>query len=306
MDLTTVNLRSLSYSLLVHLACIALACLGLLWADNARPISVEGPIIEATLVDFQSTPLPIATKPPAAKPELPAAPPVEKEVNKPELAKVTTPPPESAPPPRSEDRIDQEQIRIRPDAVETADTEQKEQIKKKQVDLTNPEEELAKMERERQQQLDDIRRLREDAERKRKIEEQKLAQLQDRNRQLEYDRERELERRQAAEAAARAGNQGQENSLLEQYRLAISSMADRNWLRPDTLSEGFRCFVTVTQIPGGDVIAVDMDRCSADAEILRSVEAAVKREPLPYQGFESVFQRTVTIPFCFPREICKT
>ena len=41
-----------------------------------------------------------------------------------------------------------------------------------------------------------------------------------------------------------------------------------------------------------------------DPNIVRSIEAAVQREPLPYRGFENVFARKVTVPFCFPREIC--
>jgi len=107
-----------------------------------------------------------------------------------------------------------------------------------------------------------------------------------------------------AAEAQRAGTNGRDDSLKGQYIVAISQWADRNWRRPDTLREGFRCMLTVKQIPGGDVIEVNSSTCFGDPLVIRSVEAAVQREPLPYRGFESVFERVVTIPFCYPREIC--
>ena len=180
--------------------------------------------------------------------------------------------------------------------------------KQEQIELEREQDELTKMEDERLKQLEDIRKQREAAEKTRKIEEQKLAMLKDRNHQADAEKQRDLENQRmeqlAAEEAQRAGTNGRDESLLGQYKLAITTLVDRNWLRPDTLREGFRCNVTLTQIIGGEVIAVDTSSCAGDPLVVRSLEAAVQREPLPYRGFESVFVRKVTIPFCYPREIC--
>jgi len=304
---SAINSRSIGFALLIHLACVALVFFGLLWTDTVKPLSVTGPIIEATLVDFKAAPLP-AIKQPKPTPPKPAPP-------KPAPPKPVPPKPEPvveevpvAPPPRSEDRIDQEEIRLRAEALEQAEREQEEKTRKEQLDLTEPpEDELARMERERQEQIEDIRRQREAAEQARAVEERKLAQLQEQNKQTEIDRQRALEKQhmdQLAAAEAAAGNEGESDALVDRYLLAISNQVDRNWSRPDTMFEGFRCTAKITQIPGGEVIGIDLKGCSGDDETLRSVEAAVMREPLPYRGFESVFSRNLQIPFCFPRELC--
>jgi colicin import membrane protein len=309
-DSSAINVRSLGYALLIHLACVAVVFLGLLWTETAKPLSVAGPIIEATLVDFKTAPLPATKAPPK-----PVRPPPPKSVPKPPEPKPPEPkPPVEEPPrpvtPRSEDRVDQEEVRIRAEALEQAEKEQEEKIRKEQVDLTEPppEDELTRMERERQEQMEDIRRQREAAEQKTRLEERALAQMQTQNKQAEIDRQRVLEQQHMAQIAAqeaeREGNEGESDSLVDRYLLAISNQVDRNWSRPDTMAQGFRCTALVTQIIGGEVIGIDLSRCQGDAETLRSVEAAVMREPLPYRGFETVFNRQLQIPFCFPRELC--
>lgn len=267
-------------------------------------LDVAGPVIEATLVDFTAPPLPASTQPPKPKPKPP-----EPKPPQPEPQPEPPPPPEeTATPPPAQDQIDQEKVRLAAEALEKAEREQEEKRKQEQIDLDR-QEQLTQMERERQKQLEDIKRLREEAERKRKVEEQKLAQLQQQKDKAEADRRRAQDQQRMdqlaqQEAAQRAGNNGRDNSLLGQYKLAITNLVDRNWRRPDTLREGFTCNVVVTQIPGGDVIAVDTSGCYGDLNVIRSIEAAVQREPLPYRGFEPVFARKVTIPFCFPKEMC--
>jgi colicin import membrane protein len=71
-----------------------------------------------------------------------------------------------------------------------------------------------------------------------------------------------------------------------------------NWNRPDSASAGLHCRINVTQIPGGDVISVSIGSpCNADDVTRNSLEQAVKRAPLPYQGYEKVFQRNITFNF---------
>lgn len=286
-------------SVLLHAGIVAMVLVALWLKPAVQPLDVAGPVIEAVLVDFNAPPLPASASMPKPTPPKPTPP-------KPEPP--PPPPEETMTPPPAQDRIDQEKVRLAAEALERAEREQEELRKQQQIDLDRQNDALAKMERERQKQLDDIRKQREEAERKRKLEEIKLAQLQERNKQADAEQQRALEQQRmdqlAAQEAQRAGTNGRDDSLKGQYSLAISQWADRNWRRPDTLQEGFRCMLTVKQIPGGDVIEVNSSRCSGDPLVIRSVEAAVQREPLPYRGFESVFERIVTIPFCYPREIC--
>ena len=69
--------------------------------------------------------------------------------------------------------------------------------------------------------------------------------------------------------------------------------------RPDTVPLGQLCRLHITQLPGGEVISVEFGTpCPYDALGRRSVEAAVLRaSPLPYRGFESQFQRRLTLNF---------
>lgn len=297
-------------SLLLHAGIVAVMFLGLLFKTTVEPLDVAGPVIDATLVNFTSPPLPSSAskpRPQPPKPEPPKPEPPKPQPPEPE-PEVVPPPPEPVTPPPTDDRVDQEKIRLAAEAIEKAEREQEEKRKQEQIELEREQDELTEMEAERRKQLEDIKKLREAAEANRKREEQKLAMLQDRNKQIDAEKQRDLENQRmeqlAAEEAQRAGNNGRDDSLLGQYKLAITTLVDRNWLRPDSLREGFRCNVTLTQIIGGEVIAVDTSSCSGDPLVVRSLEAAVQREPLPYRGFESVFVRKVTIPFCYPREIC--
>jgi colicin import membrane protein len=279
-------------SVLLHAGIVAVVMVALWLKPTVEPADVAGPVIEAVLVDFTAPPLlAAASKPTPPKPQAPKpAPP-------------PPPPQETMTPAPAQDTIDQEKVRLAAEALEKAEREQEERRKQEQVDLDR-QDELTQMERERQRQLDDIRKLREEAEKKRKLEEMKLAQLQQKDAEQRRQAEQQRMDQLAAQEAQRAGTNGRDDSLKGQYILAISQWADRNWRRPDTLQEGFRCMLTVKQIPGGDVIEVNSSRCAGDPLVIRSVEAAVQREPLPYRGFESVFERIVTIPFCYPREIC--
>jgi colicin import membrane protein len=62
---------------------------------------------------------------------------------------------------------------------------------------------------------------------------------------------------------------------------------------------GTRCKVEVTQLPGGEVISADVQPgCAMDPAGQRSLEAAVLRaQPLPYRGFEPVFNRRLIFTF---------
>jgi colicin import membrane protein len=276
---------------------------GLSWTRTARPLSVAGPIIEASLVNYTAKPLP--------------APRVAREKPAPPRA-VTPPPPAPSRPditrpdllpnkPRATDTVDRERVdREGLQPAENAQREQEERRKREQEQLDD-EQEVSRMERERLQQLEDIRKLREQAEQRRKVEQQRLAQLEDRERKDLAEQQRQLERQREAELLEserdeqRAGNEGVNEDLLSRYLFALQSTVTVNWLRPETALPGLRCKVRIVQIPQGKVISANVVApCNTDEQTKRSLEAAVLRAaPLPYQGFESVFKREITFIFTY-------
>ena len=73
----------------------------------------------------------------------------------------------------------------------------------------------------------------------------------------------------------------------------------RQWTRPESVKLGQVCQVSIRQIPGGEVVSVEISRnCPYDEQGRRSVEAAIlKASPLPYAGFEAVFVRNPVLRF---------
>jgi len=75
-----------------------------------------------------------------------------------------------------------------------------------------------------------------------------------------------------------------------------------NWIPPTTLKPGARCEVSVAQLPGGTIAgAAATAACEFDEAGKASIEAAVLRaQPLPYRGFEAVFNRRMNLVFQAP------
>lgn len=183
-------------------------------------------------------------------------------------------------------------------------------VKKRQEDL-RLQEMRRKQERDRkeqarrqQEELDQIRKKREDAARQRKIEEERLKQLDARKRD-----QAEAQRQAIAEANLRqqlANEQaefraGQIATKGEEYYAAIQSQVTNNWYRPPTARTGLRCRLKIVQIPGGEVISAAIaGKCNADEATRRSLVAAVERAgSLPYRGFEEVFEREIDFIFTY-------
>ena len=123
------------------------------------------------------------------------------------------------------------------------------------------------------------------AEQKRKAAERRREE--ERQRQFQSEIEAEEERI----AAVSAGK-------LDIYRSAIMSRVLRNWIPPASAKPDLECEVSVTQIPGGDVVNVRVGRCNGDAAVIRSVEAAVyKASPLPPPPDPSLFDRNLRFTF---------
>ena len=309
--------RAVVLALLLHVALVALLLFGMLFSRPPAQVSAAGSPISAEVIDPNA--LSRATLRALAQDVEPLPDPLPEPLPEPlpDLPAETAPPPQPLPSPRPEDSpvepqpqaqqplpvpdtVDQDAARRDAIARETALREQEERRRQEQIDLTERERQkeaeerrrLSEMEAQRQKQLADIRRQREQAEQERRRLEQQQQQLAER-------RAQQASQQAASNASPPPGNNGSSDDLRAKYAAALQEAILRNWTRPDTVPLGQRCRIVIRQIPGGQVISAVVDpSCPYDELGRRSVEAAVLRaQPLPYAGFESAFQRTVTLNF---------
>ncbi len=314
METTADKLRALGLAIGLHLLLVALLFVSLLFQRERPPLSVAGGAIEAVLTETLSPPsaAPPPRPPARPQPQETAPPPQPRPEPKPQDAPEPPQPTPQAPVVKP-DTVDQE--RVLREAAQLAEKEKREQQERRRQEQVLLEEQkqkgeverrqrLAQQQAERDKQLADIRRQREDAEKRRKLEEEKLKQLADRREQAASQAPSQPAPSSNQPLSDRLGNQGTDDGMQGRYALAIQQQVDRNWLRPDSLRPGLRCYVGVTQMVGGQVTGVDFSRCPADDITKRSIEASLMREPLPYRGYESVFSRKLDVPFCYPIEVC--
>ncbi len=296
------KVRAFALAVALHVACILALLVGLWWTHESRPVSMPGPVIEATLIGPTAAPKarsgaqkPTPAKPAPPKPEPPKPEPPKPEPPKPE-PQPEPPKPETQTPNevQRQNQVDQERVAaLAQEKAEQEKREQEEKVRQKQVEL---DEKQRKLREEQQKQLADIRKQREDAEKKVKQARDALAQMEDRNQKAAAQAQPEAEH-EAEQATTGAG--GQDNDLTARYAAAIQAAVTNSWNRPDNASTGLRCTINIAQIPGGDVISVTIGSpCNADPVTRTSIEQAVmKAAPLPYQGYEKVFQRNIKFNF---------
>ena len=85
--------------------------------------------------------------------------------------------------------------------------------------------------------------------------------------------------------------------------MAMNQVARASW-NTSLAPEGVQCKVRFTQLPGGEVVSVEFLSCPYNASARESVERALRRGHMPYAGFESVFERSISLTFCHPDEAC--
>jgi colicin import membrane protein len=309
METTWDKLRAVVLALGLHVLVIALLFVGLLVQPIPAAADAEGPIVEATLVSSPQQSAAIAKAIKAVERKMPqdaTPPPQPKPAPKPEDAPQ---PPQLAPqaPLPKPDVVNQDEVRRAADLAAQEKHEQEERRKQAQVDLTNQlqqQQEVQNRQRLAQQQLADIRKQRADAERQVKLQEQKMKQLQDQAARLAQN---DAPPTVVPPGPVRpSGNAGDKAGLLAKYRKAINEQVQLNWHHDsDKVPERTHCIVQFKQLPGGEVFDVSFPDCPFDAVGRDSVEAALKRTPLPYAGFESVFQPQGKIDMCYPEEACK-
>ena len=294
------KLRAFGLALAVHVVCVLVVLIGLWWTSESKPVSVPGPVIQVDLIGPTQAPKSVAVASVKAppKPTLPKPEPPKPDVPKPEPVKIQTPQ-EATPPPTEvqQDKVDQERIA----ALAAEKTEQAKEQEEKHRQQQALLEEQQRKDEERKKQLADIRKQREAAEKALKLEQQKLAQLEDRQRADRASAEKQRVQAQADREAdqAQSGAGGQDDDLTARYVAAIQSAVTNNWNRPDSAQSGLRCTIMITQIPGGDLLNVSISSpCNADQVTRNSIESAVRKAaPLPYKGYEKVFQRSIKFNF---------
>lgn len=289
-------------ALLLHAVPMLLLLLASLW--RAPDGGTAGEPVVADVVDLNalsaSTRAALRRAPERPQPPEPAPPepepPLEEALPEPleETPEQQLQPQEQLPDP---DTVDRQEV-VPDAAAELAQREQEARRRQGQVDLTDErrrqeqaEQRQTEMQRQREQQLADLRRQRADEQRKIDLAEERLRQLAD------------SRARQASAAAAGPppGNRGADDNaaLGAAYRQALMQAIRSNWTQPDNVSPTQVCKIVIRQIPPGEVIDAQVDpSCPYDEQGRRSVEAAVlKAQPLPYRGFEPVFNRTLILNF---------
>ena len=271
----------------LHVLLFALMFAGLQWTRSNAAEAAAGDPIEADLIDPSALSAAMRSamqRTPEALPE----PIVEQPVVEPEPQPEPLPEPvaEQVPPAPMPEPEPIEQEKVQRDAVspEVAKVPREQEAKRKQPDQAD----LDAQRRERM--LAEIRKQREQAAKERTQAEMRAQQLADARAQPAAG---------TSQASPPPGNRGQDVNLGKQYAAALQEAILRQWTRPETVELGQRCRISIRQIPGGEVVNVDIaPSCPYDALGRRSVEAAVlKASPLPYAGFESVFSRTFDLNF---------
>ena len=254
------------------------------------PLQLSGPVIEATLIGNTAAPPPKSEKVKPVPNTVPPPPSVPPPPPPPVVQPKQSPLP---PPPEHPDVVDQE--RVVQEGLEKAENAKKEQEEKQRQRQAELDAQAAKKKAEQEKvdelfkQLDAASAQTQKAESKAKQAKQQLADA--KNAQANG-----LEN--LPNAAQRQTGNNSNSTLLSQYMAAIQNAVTQNWIRPDTMPNA-PCVVHIVQIPGGQVLSAKASSgCPYDAAGKKSVEDAVLRaQPLPYQGFESVFRREIEFTF---------
>lgn len=256
----------------------------------AKPVSLQGEIIEADLVGITAAPPPkhANTKPvPDTVPPPPSIPPPPSE----ETPKIKTLPP----PPEHPDTVDQEKVVA--DAAEKAEDAKKEQEEKQRQRAAELDAQAAKQKQEQQRKVDELFAKMDAADNTRKQAQSKVKQAQQQMEDLKNAKDNGQENLPYADQA-QTGSNGTDADLKAQYLAAIQNTLKQNWVGPDNMPNQ-PCLLHIVQLQGGQVVSAKVDAsCPFDEAGRKSVEdAAMRASQLPYKGFEKVFSRNIDMNF---------
>jgi colicin import membrane protein len=288
-------------ALLLHAALLLAVWLSARWVWREPTQSAAGPAIAATL-EFSAADLHRAEQAikASAKPSKPPTPqplpsPRPQTSDEPLQAKPQAPQPQP-------DTVDQQ--RLDPNADLPAQQKLADQAhqRQEQVDLTEDIQRQQEVERRQRlrEQLEATRQQLQQAEQLTTMEAQRLQQIADLSKPLP----KPVKPPVAPEPVAGNNGENKNKGLEDAYIAALRQTAQENW-NTSLAPERVNCQVRFTQYAGGEVVNVEFLSCPYDAQARESVERALLKTPMPYAGFESVFQRQVVLTMCYPREECE-
>ncbi len=281
-DTRTAMLQALG----LHAVLFALMFAGLQWTRPSLPEAARGDVIEADLVDAGdlSAAMQRALRQPPRVPPQPVVEPLPTPVEEPPPAlPEALPPPVPEPAPQDQEAVQRDGLA--PGVAEVPREQEATRRQPDQAELEARQQEEA--ERLKEQRIAEIRQKIEQARKARELAEQRRQQLAD-------------ARATASSSSARPlGTPEGDAAKMAAYGVAITAAVERQWIRPDSVRAGQRCQVLIVQVPGGDVVEVQVSpNCPFDELGRRSLEAAVRKaSPLPYAGFEQEFQRRLVLWF---------
>jgi colicin import membrane protein len=270
------NLIPVSMAVLLHVVIFGSMIMAF---DYARPTPFTPLAVQATLVQEipKTTPPPPVVEPePEPEPE-----PVIEE-------------PEPEPDNSAELRRQAEEEKRRLDAL--LEQQRLDELKKKEVEEKKRKEREEAERKEREEEEKERRRI--EAEKKR---EEDIRRQREENERLRRELEAE-QRREELEAEERRFA-ARNSAEMAAYQFAIAQKIRRNWAVPASAGPETKCSVRVTQLPGGDVVGVNIISCNGDDAVRRSVEAAIRRSsPLPEPEDPDLFDRNLTLNLTLERE----
>ena len=279
-----VKLRSIFYSLVLHLIAAALLVFSFSFTEIIQPPPPANNVVNAVTVDRAE---------------------VEKELQR--LEK------------EEQDKKQEEKKRIS-ELEKQAEELKKLRMdeEKKLLDAKKKKEEEVKRREEEQKKLVQLEKEKEELEKQRKLEEEKKKKAEEEKRKAEEEKKRleeerkkqeEEKKKQAAEkalqeqlAAEQAEEQRQQDlTLQQQIARDIYNKVTRNFNRTG-LPEGLSCALRVKLLPGGEVIDVSVSNTSGnDIFDRRALTAVQKASPLPVpqdtETFERLNLRDITFTF---------
>ena len=204
------------------------------------------------------------------------------------------PPPAPEPEPEPEpDNSEQERIRLEEEKRQADLRAEQERIRlQEEADRERREREAE--ERKRRQE-EEVERRRAEAERKRQEDlERQLLENQRLRREAE---EAELERRRQEELQAEEMRLAALNaSDKDRWAFAIKRHIERYFVPPASVPDVLECTVDVRQLPGGQVVSVDIGPCNGDEPVRRAIESAIFRaSPLPEPENPAIFERDLRL-----------
>jgi colicin import membrane protein len=257
---------SLSFAVVLHLALIALMFVGFATA-SIPPTERAGQPIEFMLMDVPKAPT--AAKKPVPAQRIPVPKPPKPQVAKPDDVTDHNKPIIASP--------------KMPDPLA--------------IEVQEPPDKRREQDQARQEALDKIIQEKEEAAKERLKKQQELIAMQE-------EMLRQATAQQIASETLPLKGNSEDNSLLAQYQSAIQSTIEARSQLSRSLRQGVVCWVRVTQLPGGEVMSVvPLPKCNAsEQERAELIEGVMRAAPLPYSGFESVFNRLVDVPFEYAKE----